>query len=90
MCIFLTDLTPEILGILCIVPSFSLFPPRACPLMFPHLCPRCSSSRVGRAGAAGRVGENGVQGAQPPPAGAVLLQWLPGGQVVSAQRQPWT
>lgn len=48
--------------------------------------PGCFSST----GAARPADQDGAEGPKPPPVGAVLLQHVPGGSVVSAQRQPWT
>lgn len=49
---------------------------------------RRRSGRLAAAGAAQRAAEDGPEGAQPPAAGALLLQHIPGGSLVSAQRQP--
>lgn len=53
-----------------------------------HMCvSRSTPGCVTAAPTAGPVGEDGAEGPEPSPAGAVLLQHIAGGSVVSAQRQ---
>ena len=51
---------------------------------------RSAPGCVAAARTAGPVGEDGVEGPEPSPAGAIFLQSIAGGSVVSAQRQPRT
>lgn len=49
---------------------------------------RSAPGCVAAARPAGPVGEDGLEGPEPSPAGAVFLQRIAGGSLVSAQRQP--
>lgn len=51
---------------------------------------RSHSGCIHSTGAAGLAGQDGAEGPEPPPVGAVLLHFIPGGSVVPAQWQPWT